>query len=110
MKLTFRGWKRQMKSHERRLAPVEFKGKHYHAKDIGAPLVWDSKMHAIGKINSLGLSGSFLVEFRFEQAELRSWLLRFAEEEPEAAVRLLAEIQGEAVISLSKGSKSAERT
>jgi hypothetical protein len=42
------------------------------------------------------------VEFTFEHAELRNWLSQFVRTKPEAAVRLLAEMQGEAILALAR--------
>jgi hypothetical protein len=50
----------------------------------------------------LALNGSFLVRFDFEQKELRNWLREFVKAKPEAGIRLLAEMQGEAILALAK--------
>lgn len=62
---------------------------------------WHEGLCAYGKVENLSLSGSFLIQFEFEQAELKSWLLRFAESNPAEALRLMSEAQAEAMIALA---------
>ena len=74
----------------------------------GDPLEWLSPLHAKGKIEGLGLSGDFQVEFSFEVEELRNWLKEYIASKPEEAVRLLAEMHTEAVIALAHSGKNVE--
>lgn len=111
MKLTFRGWKREVTPHSHKVAPVEHKVGRYYAQQIDQPITWNGPLSALGKINSLGLSGNFLVEFSFEREELKSWLEQYAQSNPEDTLRLLAPIAAEATIRVAKqaqaGSPSA---
>jgi hypothetical protein len=107
MKLLFRGWRREVNEHNHSVIPVTHANNEYSPGKTDDPLTWISSLQAFGKINDLALSGSFLVEFNFEQEELRNWLRQFVMSKPEAAVRLLAEMQGEAVLALVR--KAEER-
>ena len=99
MKMVFRGWGREVKTHEHEVAPVEYKGD-YRVKQ-GRSLDWADPFTALGKVEDLSLSGSFLVEFEFDPRELRSWLQVYAKSEPAAALRLVSEANAEAVIALN---------
>lgn len=101
MKLQFRGWRRQVTAHNHEVVPVTCSG-NYQAGEFGDPLTWNSALDAFGKVDDLALSGSFLVQFSFEQDELRNWLQTFVQSKPEAAIRLLAEMQGEAILALAQ--------
>lgn len=107
MNLLFRGWKREVKEHNRGVVPVTRSGGMYSPGECGGPLTWNSALQALGKIDDLALCGSFLVEFNFQQEELRHWLRQFVLARPEDGVRLLAEMQGEAILALAK--KTEER-
>ena len=102
MKLILRGWQREVTAHKHVVAPVSFTNNRYRALPVDQPVTWSGPLSVLGKLSNLGLSGSFLVEFSFEQAELQSWLERFAKENPAEALRMLASVQAEAIISLSK--------
>jgi hypothetical protein len=85
MKLTFRGWQREVTPHSHSVIPVEFIKERYSSKGAGQPLTWNGPLSAFGKVTGLGLSGSFLVEFEFEAPELRNWLEQYVRGNPEAA-------------------------
>jgi hypothetical protein len=106
MKLQFRGWKREVTDHDHDVTPVTCSDKSFHPGEVDDPLTWNSALEAFGKVENLALNGSFLVRFTFEQAELQNWLRKFVQAKPEAAVRLLAEMQaemqGEAILALAK--------
>ena len=102
MKLLFRGWGREVKEHNHEVIPVAYLNNAYHPGETGDPLSWHSALNALGKVDGLVLSGSFLLKFSFEQEELRNWLRKFVQSKPEAAIRLLAEMQGEAILALAK--------
>lgn len=101
MKLKFRGWQREQTIHNHSVSPVT-RANGYTAGEPDEPLTWASASQAFGKVSDLALSGSFLIEFTFEQEELRNWLRQFIASKPEAAIRLLSEMQGEALISLMR--------
>lgn len=107
MKLVFRGWRREVTEHNRSVIPVTHANNVYSPGETDDPLTWTSALQAFGKINDLALTGSFLVEFSFEQEELRNWLRQFVMSKPEAAIKLLAEMQGEAFLALVR--KAEER-
>lgn len=101
MKLTFRGWKREVTVHKRDVTPVEmWSGLRYRSDVKGGPLQWNTSTRAYGRVDDLGLTGSFLVEFSFDHLELKNWIEKFVEESPEEAARLLAEMQVKAVESI----------
>jgi hypothetical protein len=111
MRLLFRGWRREVMEHRHSVIPVSkgsnAQGLVYQPSRDDGPLTWTSSLQALGKVDDLSLNGSFLVEFNFEEEELRNWLRQFVRENPEAAVRLLAEMQGEAILALAR--KTEER-
>jgi hypothetical protein len=102
MEIEFRGWKREIVEHVRDVIPVRLSDKSYTCGNSGDSITWMNSLTALGRVNDLGLSGSFLVEFKFTELELRNWLSQFVLSEPEAAVRLLSEMQAEAIIALTK--------
>jgi hypothetical protein len=104
MKLIFNGWSRTVYTHEHDVLPI--KGGPNRRAPIGKanePLCWDNTLSARGRINNISLTGDFLVEFQFEASELRNWLSLYVKESPKDAIRLLAEMQGEAMINLAIG-------
>ncbi len=102
MKMLFKGWKREVMDHDHDVIPVKVSNNTYYPGEIDEPLTWHGPLHAFGKISDIALNGSFLVTFTFEQKELRNWLREFVKAKPEAAVRVLAEMQGEAILALAK--------
>lgn len=101
MKLTFRGWQREVTTHSHSVTPVVY-AKNKYASTTGTALVWNDALSAYGKVQKLALSGSFLVEFKFEASELKSWLAQYVKANPEEAIRMLGEMEAEAVIELTK--------
>ena len=100
MKLNFRGWKREVTPHTHTVTAVKFISGKY-TPQTGEPLSWSGPFQAFGKVNNVSLSGSFLVEFTFEEQELQSWLAEYVKAHPASAVRLLAQAQAEALIALN---------
>ena len=105
MNINFRGWKREVFEHNHELMPVVSKGTRNHSGNKGDPIEWFSATKARGRVNGLNLTGDFQVDFEFKDSELKNWLLKYVSEEPEAACRLIAEIQGEVAIFLSRKAK-----
>ena len=66
---------------------------------------WGKNGYSSGRINGLHLNGNYVVRFKFESSELRNWLKRYIEDDPRKAMRLLAEMQAEATISLAQKAK-----
>lgn len=101
MKLNFRGWKREVTPHSHTVTAVKQTSGKYTPGAAGQPLSWDGPFRAFGQVNNVSLSGSFLVEFTFEEQELQNWLAEFVKAHPANAVRLLAHAQAEALIALN---------
>lgn len=104
MKLEFRGWRREVKPHKRSVTPVEDGGKEYVPIENSECLTWSNGLKAYGMVENLSLSGAFLVEFNFEEKELENWLLKYAKEHPENALRITSQANAEAMIALLKNS------
>ena len=100
IKVILRSWDREVHAHKHIVKPVEHTANEFVEGKKG-PLRWHEGLCAYGKVENLSLSGSFLIQFEFEQAELKSWLLRFAESNPAEALRLMSEAQAEAMIALA---------
>lgn len=101
MKLTFRGWRREVWPHTHDVIPVRKDGG-YQPIEHRRSIHWTEAMTAYGKLEGLGLSGNFLVEFKFTEAELRSWLTSYFISDPQAAQRLVAAVQVDAIRRLAK--------
>ena len=103
--MTFKGWKREVKEHAHNVTPVPqngtYRSRRYTPKAVGGPLTWRDPLSALGKVNDLALTGTFLVEFTFEPQEIRNWLTEYVKGHPADALRLLAQAQAEAVIALN---------
>ena len=70
------------------------------------PLEWRANGYAEGKIRRLiNQPYDFEVLFMADSLELRNWLKSYVTAKPEAALRLLAEMQAEATISLAQKAK-----
>lgn len=108
MRLLFRGWRRELTTHVHPVTAVEHRNGKFSPKGEGEPLIWDDSLSAYGKVDGLALSGSFLIEFEFDEGELGNWLIKYSKKRPEAALRLIALAQAEATISLSKAHASEE--
>lgn len=100
MRMRFRGWKREVKPHLHNIGQVIEKEDNYAA--ASGPISWHGPMAARGQIKNVSLTGNFLVEIDFVPEELRNWLSEYVKSEPEAALRLLSEMQTEAIIALAK--------
>lgn len=107
MKMTFEGWGRAVYTHPHKVRPM-VGGSRNKVGKIDEPLEWSSALRASGKVQGLSLGGDFKVTFDFDEAELRNWLLAYLVDEPEAAIRLLAEMQAEAQISLVNSLKEQD--
>ena len=106
MKITFRGWGREVFRHDHTLAPVTESGGRWSAGSEGDPITWASGTKANAKIFDLALSGNFLVEFEFKDRELRNWLQQYVQANPKKALRLLSTMQAEAMIHLADKARS----
>jgi len=97
MRLTFRGWKREVVVHNHDVMPVVYTSTGYKSAGPGQPIYWSSPTHAVGRVNELGLSGDFLVDFEFHDDELVHWLRQKIKKDPLTTAKLLAKLQLEAV-------------
>lgn len=89
MKVTFRGMKRQVQTHNRKTT-----------------LTWICANVASGSLRGLGLTGNFRATFEFETEELEQWIAKYLEEDPAAALRLASRIQAEAICALAADGKA----
>lgn len=110
MRITFRGWKREVKPHTHKVTSVTFENNRYRPLAAEAPVQWNGPLAALGKVANLGLTGAFLLEFDFEPKELRGWLEQYAKHNPAEAIRMMAPIQASALISLAEGSAASEES
>ena len=102
MKVTFRGWRREVYPHEVKVTPVVLERDRYRAIEGRRSLAWHDGMTTFGKVSDLELSGAFLARFEFTPSELKSWLTNYLISNPEDALRLIAGAQGDAIRKLTK--------
>ncbi|MAY03838.1 MAG: hypothetical protein CMQ38_12790 [Gammaproteobacteria bacterium] len=93
----FRGLSRHVFTHDYELKPGR-----YGSRKADAPLEWETSTTAHGRIYNMGLSGNFRVEIGFQIQELKNWLSKYVEEEPEEALKLISKMQANAIIQLFK--------
>jgi hypothetical protein len=109
MKITFHGWGRQVYPHEVKVIPCKqnegFDPVWCSPVKNGKSLRWSDGMTAFGKLNGLALSGAFLAEFQFTEAELKNWLRSYLSVEPERALELIRTVQAEAIRRMAKNSR-----
>lgn len=101
MNITLRGWNRQVTCHSHKIRPVQRSKSSYTLIRDSESIRWENSERALGRIDNLGLTGNFLIELSFDESELRSWLYQYTKEHPQKALKLLLEMQGEAIVSLS---------
>lgn len=94
MKMKLIGYNHRDKTHDHTVFP--------NMPDRKGLLMWEGPLRAKGRLKDLALNGSYTVEFIFEQEELRYWLQEFVEAKPEEAIKLLAEMQAEAILALNQ--------
>jgi hypothetical protein len=107
MKIMFRGWGREVFPHEVEVTPVTKTDGTFYPSERRRSLRWANGMTAFGKVEGLALSGAFLAEFTFTEAELRDWLRSYLAAEPDSALQLISSVQTEAIRRLAKNSKNA---
>lgn len=102
MRFLFRGWRREVLKHRHDVRPVRFNGREFLCVPGAESVVWHGGLKAYGKLDGVALNGDFLVEFEFDQKELENWILKFADEHPEQAIKILSNAHAEALIALHK--------
>jgi hypothetical protein len=103
MQIQFRGWRRETTVHQHAVSPVVSKGSTFFPVTDGtAAMTWNADYSTYGKVDKLALSGSFLVQLKFEERDLEAWLGKYVQSEPERAIKLLSKMQALAVINLTK--------
>lgn len=110
MRITFRGWRRQVYAHTVEVVPVA-KSKYgggYIPVSGRKSLSWSNERTAFGKVSDLSLSGAFLAELQFTDTELKNWLTRYLIEKPEDALRIIAAAQADAIRRTSNAKKSKQ--
>lgn len=109
MRLTFRGWKREVMVHRHDVVPVKRESQiSYTPLTNRKSMSWTEGTTAYGKVQNLALSGDFLIEFTFSEAELRNWLTRLFEVDPERANAIVNEVQAKAIRRLSRQTRPTE--
>ena len=101
MKLKFRGWRREVKTHEHAITALKISGRTYTKLGSSEPLRWNGPHKALGAIEGVGLTGDFLLEFEFNAQELENWIRSYIESEPTEALRLVSKLNAEAVIAVA---------
>jgi hypothetical protein len=84
MKIIFEGLNRYVLTHRHTIHP--------YIKNSDT-MVWESSTKAYGMIFGLRLNGDFKLRIDFQEDELKNWLEKFVEEEPEKGLRLISDIQ-----------------
>ena len=102
MEIVLNGWRRAVVTHRHAVEVID--AKTGMLVKTRTALDWSSSSEARGKLNGVALNGDFDAYFRFERAELRNWLMVSAKEDPAAILRLLSEVQAEALIYLAQKS------
>lgn len=107
MKITFRGWGREVYTHEKEAVPVYKDGPsgRFTAGKTGEPVKWDSDTTVYFKLRALGLTGDFLVQVEANESELRSWFKKYVKSHPEDALRFISEMQSEAIVEMIRLSR-----
>lgn len=101
MKMELNGWSRSVTTHRPKVIPVDRALRGIGAKKLKpGPIKWHTPFCASACLEGLNLTGDFLLDVTFEEAELRSWLLAYAKGQPEQALRIIAEAQAEAIIAM----------
>ena len=109
MKMKFRGWRREVYTHTHEVEAWKKVGNSYNRIDGRKSLTWSDKLTAFGKIKGLSLSGDFLVEFSFTEAELKDWIRNYFKSDPVAACALVAELQLDSIKALAKSAEKVTR-
>lgn len=108
MKMKFRGWRREIYPHTHEVEPVKKTPSGYGSIAGRKSLAWTDGTTALGKVKGLALSGDFLVEFTFTEAELKDWMRNYFRSNPEEAAAMVSELQLESISTLAKAAARAK--
>ena len=102
MRVTFDGWQRVVVVHDHDVVPVKSDADgRWMPMSNRRSILWSDDMTAFGELENLQLNGNFLVRFEFTEAELRNWLTRYFESDPERAFDLVADVQAKTIKNLT---------
>lgn len=102
MKIELRGWARETTVHEHVVTPIVLKGKKYFVSEGTTVMSWNPDYSTYGKIDKVALTGSFMVQLKFEEKDLEAWLAKFVQTEPERAAKLLSKMHTQALINFTR--------
>lgn len=97
MKITFKKWEASELAITHTVQAVTSYGGALNVQT--GPVEWSGPKAALGKIDAIKLDGSYLLEFEFQENELRSWLKQFIAENPAYSAQLLAEAHATLLIA-----------
>lgn len=103
MEITFLGWQRSTTLHQHRVHPWRQDTPYSRATSLpkGSPMHWSANNWVVGKIDGLGLSGSFKVTMKFERQDLESWIRSTIAADADYALRMLSAMHAEAAIAVA---------
>lgn len=97
MKITFKRWESSEPAATHTVQAVAGYGDTLNIQT--GPVEWIGQNSAIGKIDNIKLDGTYLLEFDFQENELRSWLKQFIAANPAYSVQLLTEAHAALLIA-----------
>lgn len=97
MKITFKPWESPGQAKTHTVQSVVSYGETLNVQS--GPIEWSGQNSALGKIDEVNLKGTYLLDFEFQESELRSWLKNFIAENPAYSVQLLAEAHAALLIA-----------
>ena len=95
MKMTFRGWSREVYSHKHDVAPVVMLGSNYVTGKVPDILVKDGEVSFQGKVTGLGLKGDFLVKFTLSDDDLNELVQKKVLQNPIESLAYVADLQAQ---------------
>ncbi|MGF6558536.1 hypothetical protein ABIA48_004916 [Pseudomonas sp. S30_BP2TU TE3576] len=107
MKITCKRWESSEQAETLTVQAVAVYGDTLNIQN--GPVEWNSQKSAIGKIDNIKLNGTYLLEFEFQESELRSWLKQFIAADPAYSVQLLAEAHAALLIAGQEHRKNNKR-
>ncbi len=95
MKMKFRGWSRQVYSHEHDVKPVVLRGSSYVTAKVPDISVKDGEVSFQGKVTGLGLTGDFLVKFTLSDDDLNELVRKKVLQNPIENLAYVADLQAQ---------------